>query len=85
MQKYPQATWKLIGTLIKHKPTGCTTPSNIVRNRADICEQFNQYFANVDQQLAMAPYRKQCNLHAIYKESPSFSFVMSPITEAQAL
>lgn len=27
-----RTTWKLIGTLIKHKPTGCITLSRIIRN-----------------------------------------------------
>ena len=57
-----KATWKLIGTLIKRKPTGSVTPSRIVRNdkiytdKADISEQFNQYFINVGPQMANTIY-----------------------------
>ena len=84
-----KATWKLIGALIKRKPTGCITPSRIVGNnkvhtdKADICEQFNQYFINVGLQLASTIPQNSENPIQYIKKTPSSSFVMSPVTEGQ--
>ena len=84
-----KATWKLIGALIKRKPTGCITPSRIVGNnkvytdKADVCEQFNQYFINVGPQLASTIPQNSENPIQYIKKTPSSSFVMSPVTEGQ--
>ena len=48
-----KATWKLIGTLIKRKTKGQTSPTRIVRNnitytnKLDIADQFNKHFIKV--------------------------------------
>ena len=79
----------LIGTLIKRKPTGCITPSRIVGNnkiytsKADIREQFNQYFINVGPQPASTIPQNNENPKENIKKTPLSSFVMSPVTEAQ--
>lgn len=79
----------LIGTLIKRMPTGCITPSRIVGNNkiytdnSDICEQFNQYFINVGPQLASTIPQNNENPMEYIKKTPLFSFVMSPVTDAQ--
>ena len=45
--------WKLVGSLIKRKTKGQTTPSSIFRNgqsftnQQDIVDQLNQHFINV--------------------------------------
>ena len=79
----------LIGTLIKRKPTGCITPSRIVGNnkiftyKADICEQFNQYFINVGLELASTIPQNNENPTEYMKKTPLSSFVVSQVTEAQ--
>ena len=53
-----KATWKLIGTLIKRKTKGQTSPARIkindktFTNKLDIAEQFNKYFISVGPSLA---------------------------------
>lgn len=53
-----KATWKPIGTLIKRKTKGQTSPTRIVRNnitytnKLDIADQFNKHFINVGPSLA---------------------------------
>lgn len=50
--------WKLVGSLIKRKTKGQTTPSSIFRNgqsftnQQDIVDQLNQHFINVGPSLA---------------------------------
>ena len=76
-----KATWKLIVRLIKRKPTGCTTPSRIVRynkiytEKTDIGEQFNQYFDNIGPQLASTMPQNSENLMQFSKKTLSYSFV----------
>ena len=84
-----KATWKLIGTLIKRKTKGQTTPLRIVRNNKiytnndDIVDQFNTHFINVGRYLASKIANSSVNPTQYISFSPSSSFVMSTVTETQ--
>ena len=81
-----KATWKLIGTLIKWKTKGQTSPSRIIMNnktftnKLDIAEQFNKYFISIGPSLASTIDRhdeEPTYINNINK-SPVSSFIMSP-------
>ena len=84
-----KATWKLIGTLIKRKTKGQTTPLRIVRNNKtytnndDIADQFNKHFINVGPYLASKIANSSVNPTRYISFSPSSSFAMSTVTETQ--
>ena len=84
-----KATWKLIGTLIKRKIKGQTTPLRIIRNsktyttNADIADQFNKHFINVGPHLASKIANSNENPTQYISFSPTSSFVMSTVTETQ--
>ena len=84
-----KATWKLIGTLIKRKTKGQTTPLRIVRNKKtytnndDIADQFNKHFINVGPYLAGKIANSSVNPTRYISFSPSSSFAMSTVTETQ--
>ena len=81
--------WKLIGTLIKRKTKGQTTPLRIVRNNKtyinndDIADQFNKHFVNVGPYLASKIANSNVNPTHYISFSPTSSFVMSTVTETQ--
>ena len=82
-----KATWKLIGTLIKRKAKGQTTPLRIVKNNKtytnndDIADQFNKHFINVGPHLASRIANSNENPTQYISFCPTNSFVMSTVTE----
>jgi hypothetical protein len=86
-----KATWKLIGSLIKRRSKGQLYPTRLIRNnqtftnRCEIVNQFNQHFTNVGPNLASSLEICNENPTRYISNSPSSSFIMSPVIEAQVL
>ena len=84
-----KATWKLIGTLIKRKTKGQTSPSRITindktfTNKLDIAEQFNKYFISVGPSLASTIDHYDEEPTKYINKSPVSSFIMSPVEAPQ--
>ena len=82
-----KATWKLIGTLIKRKTKGQTSPSRIIMhnktNKLDIAEQFNKYFISVGPSLASTIDHYDDEPSKYINKSPVSSFIMSPVEVTQ--
>ena len=84
-----KATWKLIGTLIKRKTKGQTSPSRIITqnktftNKLDIAEQFNKYFISVGPSLASTIDHYDEEPSTYINKSPVSSFIMSPVEVTQ--
>ena len=84
-----KATWKLIGTLIKRKTKGQTSPSRIIMhnktftNKLDIAEQFNKYFISVGPSLASTIDHYDEEPSKYINKSPVSSFIMSPVEVTQ--
>ena len=80
-----KATWKLIGTLIKWKTKGQTSPSRIIMNnktftnKLDIAEQFNKYFISVGPSLASTIDHHDEEPTIYINKSPVSSFITSPV------
>ena len=84
-----KATWKLIGTLIKRKTKGQTSPSRIIMNnktltnKLDIADHFNKYFISVGQSLASTIDHHDEEPTKYITKSPVSSFIMSPVEATQ--
>ena len=82
-------TWKLIGTLVKRKTKGQTRPTRIILNNKtftqeeDIAELFNNFFVNIGPALAKKITTNNKDPTQYITSSPTCSFYLSPITEAQ--
>jgi len=84
-----KSTWKLIGTIIHCKTKGQSDPTKIIVNNqiyttnSDIANQLNQYFVNVGPTIASSIRNNDDDPLKYIKSSPSSSFVLSEVTEAQ--
>ena len=84
-----KATWKLIGTLIKRKTKGLTSPSRIIMNnktlanKLDIADYFNKYFISVGQSLASTIDHYDEEPTKYITKSPVSSFIISPVEATQ--
>ena len=80
-------TWKLIGSLIKRKTKGQTTPSSIFRNgqsftnQQDILDQLNQHFINAGPSLVELIDDTTVDPISYIIKSASNSFIMSLVNE----
>jgi hypothetical protein len=80
-----KTTWKLIGILIKRKTKSQPYPSKLVINNKvyteeiDIANQFNQHFVNVGPHLACKIENINESPIKYIRNSPSSSFVLSPV------
>ena len=78
---------KLIGSLIKRKTKGQSTPSSIFRNgqsftsQQDILDQLNQHFINAGPSLVELIDDNTVDPISYIIKSPSNSFIMSPVNE----
>lgn len=86
-----KATWKLIGTLIKRKAKGLQIPTRLIRNNKtflnsyDIANEFNEHFANVGLNLASKIPNINDNPTKFIDNSPTTSFVMSPVLPLEVM
>ena len=84
-----KATWKLIGTLIKRKTKGQTSPSRIIMNnkthtnKLDVADHFNKYFISVGQSLASTIDHYDEEPTKYITKSPVSSFIVSPVEATQ--
>ena len=84
-----QASWKLIGMLVKHKSKGQTPVSKIKHNnraftdKAEIADQFNKHFVSVGQNLAKRIENCDGSATQFIRSTPAASFVVSCVTETQ--
>ena len=82
-------TWKLIGTLVKRKTKGQTRPTRIILNNKaftqeeDIAELFNNFFVNIGPALAKKITTNNKDPTQYITSSPTCTFYLSPIKEAQ--
>ena len=84
-----KATRNLIGTLIKRKTKGQTSPSRIIMNnktlanKLDIADHFNKYFISVGPSLASIIDHYDGEPSKYITKSPVSSFIMSPVEATQ--
>ena len=84
-----KATRNLIGTLIKRKTKGQTSPSRIIMNnktlanKLDIADHFNKYFISVGPSLASTIDHYDGEPSKFITKSPVSSFIMSPVEATQ--
>ena len=81
----------LIGTIIKRKAKAQQLPTSLIRtnktfsNTYDIANEFNEHFVNVGQSLASKIPSVNGNPTSLIDNSPTSSFVMSPVLPSKVI